>query len=661
MAMLLCGLIVLHGPGAYASAEAGDTRTARLDPVVVTGTRTEKRLADSPVRVEIVDAEELRRTHARTLDEALANVPGLQLREVHGKSGQELSLQGLTSDQVLVLIDGLPIAASTGSTVDLSQYTLAEVQRIEIVKGATSAQYGSAAMGGVINVITRRIEPGFSGALRAEAGSYGSQNPSGDRVDIGSHYAQARVEGGSEHWRARLAADVLDDDGFSIAPERWAQQGDAVRRMQYAARMEWLPTPQGQLWLEGNHYRQRDDSRYEYYAAPNWLPQNKLENVQRNRASGGGHWMSASGVRYALMALDERYRGDVDAYSGSARITDRNARLGQRQLSTQVDLPGWARQSWTAGLDYRRETLAQTVNGGSELTTDGEVSRDSREVWLQNDVQFAPRLELLLGLRAQDDSDFGGHLAPKIALRAGLPMPAAWEGSLRAAYGQGYRVPNLKERHYLFDHSALGYQVIGNPDLDPESSHSWQLGVTATGPRGINAELNLFLNHVRDLIQTDLDNARIENGIALYSYENIARARTQGVETALRWQATSWLGLNAAYTYTEAKDRDSGEELTRRPRHMARLGVDLDAPLRTTLSLRLRHQSREQVDTSNGTSPAWTLLDLKLNHDTGRGIDLYAGIDNLFDRQRDFADADDFSPLVGRFLYLGAAYRWAAL
>ena len=124
-------------PLALPLSEAYAQEAATLAPVVVTGTRTERALDDVPVRVEVVSREEITRTHARTLKEALENVPGLQLREVHGKSGFELSLQGLTSDQVLVLIDGLPISASTGSTVDLSQYLVSDVARIEVAKGAS--------------------------------------------------------------------------------------------------------------------------------------------------------------------------------------------------------------------------------------------------------------------------------------------------------------------------------------------------------------------------------------------------------------------------------------------------------------------------------------------------------------------------------------------
>ena len=127
----------------------------RLPQVVITGTRHERIAEEAPVRTEVVDRAELERLNAVTLRDALENLPGVLLREIYGKSGYEISMQGLTSDQVLVLIDGLPITASTGSTVDLGQYLLSEVERVEIVKGAASVQYGSSAMGGVINVITR--------------------------------------------------------------------------------------------------------------------------------------------------------------------------------------------------------------------------------------------------------------------------------------------------------------------------------------------------------------------------------------------------------------------------------------------------------------------------------------------------------------------------
>ncbi len=186
--------VAVWGP---ASAWAEDaSRVGYLDELVVTGTRTEETLFETPVRTEVVTSEELRRTHARNVREALASVPGVQLREVHGKSGYEVWMQGIQADRVLVLVDGLPMTATTGSAVDVSQLSILDVERIEVVKGAVSAQYGSAGIGGVVNVITRRIEPGWRGSATIDGGSYGEQNPSGREWDLGRYSGRASVEGG---------------------------------------------------------------------------------------------------------------------------------------------------------------------------------------------------------------------------------------------------------------------------------------------------------------------------------------------------------------------------------------------------------------------------------------------------------------------------------
>jgi len=662
--------LALSAPLATAAvAVAQEAHT--LAPVVVTGTRTEKTLDDTPIRTEVVTREEIERTHARTLTQALENIPGLQLREIHGKSGYELSLQGLSSDQVLVLIDGLPISASTGSTVDLSQYLLTDVDHIEVVKGATSAQYGSSAMGGVINVITRPAQPGLSGTATLDAGSYGSQNSKGGSWRPANRHGQFSIQGGNEQLRGRIAADVLDDDGFGLNPDAWSRQGDKIRRQQYSARVDWLPGARQRYFVDGSIYREDDTQRYTTFVPPNLLPQRKTETIERKRLTGGGQWELGNGTRLQLKGVGERYDSTSQAYSNEFATTRRNARQEMGHLTAQVDLPAWRNQLWQFGADYHYEDLKQDNNGVSEFVRSGSVDRSSKEVFAQNDIIFNDTWELLLGARYQDDSDFGGHFAPKASLRGKLLNTQDWSGVLRASFGQGYRVPNLKERYYLFDHSALGYMVLGNPDLKPEASNSFQLGGTLTFRQDVTFEVNAFMNRVKDLIQTDMSNTTIIDGVTAYTYRNIARARTQGIETGLRWQATPALALNVGYTFTDAKNLDTGGELTRRPRHIGRVGADWRALPDTTVSVRTRIQSSELISSDDvaqsnggsgggGRSPGWTTLDLMVNQKIGRQLTLFAGINNLFDRQRDFSNPTDFGPLRGRFVYVGARYAFGS-
>ena len=170
---------------------------------------------------------------------------------------------------------------------------------------------------------------------------------------------------------------------------------------------------------------------------------------------------------------------------------------------------------------------------------------------------------------------------------------------------------------------------------------------------------NFFYNRVKDMIQTDLVNYTTVNGISAYTYQNIARARTSGLESSVKWRATPALDLQAAYTRTQTRDLNSGTELTRRPRDIVRLGLDWKPQAATTLSVRARYQSDELVDSAGGTrSPAWSTMDVTVNHKLGNDLTLFLGVNNLTNRQRNFASANDFGPIAGRFVYVGAKYAF---
>lgn len=633
--------------------------TEALGPIVVTGTLTAKHLSDSPVRTEVIDKKELEKTHAKTLKDALENVAGLQLSEVHGKSGYQVSMQGLTSDQVLVLIDGLPITNSTGSTTDVSQYALAAIDHIEVVKGASSAQYGSSAMGGVVNVITKPIEPGIQINVQSQLGTYGSQNTSGRSRSIGQQHHLASIQGGNQTLRAQLTAEKIDDKGFSANPNQWAQQGDANDRQQYVAHLDWLPSDNGRLWIEANRYEEDDDSRFDLVLPPQaHVPQQNLETIKRSRFTGGGDWRWDNGAYVSLKGVTENYRSRSNKFSNFSATDSRRFEQDMRHVTGQVDLPYWRGQIWTLGADFHHEQLGQHIGDISELNVNN-ATRDSHELSTQNDIFIGANTELLLGARWQRDSNFGDHAVPKASLRYTLPLNTVGETNFRLSYGEGYRVPNLKERYFLFDQSALGYRVVGNPHLLPEKSNSWQFGMNYQWLDIFSAEANLFYNRVRDLIQADQENAEVINGISHFTYKNVGQAETKGAETVIKWRPVNTLAFTTAYTYTHAKDIGNDIDLTHRPKHITRLGIDWTLPANTTLTLRHRYQSSELIDSAEGArSPAWHRLDITVNQPIGMGFDAFIGVNNLLDKQREFTNDNDFSPITGRFIYAGFKYQW---
>ena len=650
--LIACGLFSVQ------QTFAEQVEIQKLQTIVVTGTRSEKTLLDSPIRTEIINEDELKRTNATTLKDALENVPGILLREIHGKSGYEISLQGLTSDQVLILIDGLPLAASTGSVVDLNQYLVAGIDHIEVIKGAASAQYGSSAMGGVINIITKKVQEGISVSGQVDIGSYGKQNANGKSASVNNHHEKINIEASQGAFKGRITADQFNSDGFAVNPDQYPLQGDEQNRQQYSIYGAWQPSDQFSIWADFNDYQEKDHQRSLIFISPSNREEYKVEDIERQRISAGSKFTLLDNINVDVKGVHESYDTTstqmTDHYLSASRVSNQE----NNHFSSQVSLPTWYKQNWQFGYDWHEEKLEQSNNGKFELQG-GSVSRDRHEVYVQNDAQLTSKLDAVFGWRFQNDDDFGDHNAFKLSTKYRFLEQNDLLADLRFSYGQGYRVPNLKERFYSFDHSHLGYIVIGNPNLKPESSDSYQLGISLVNNNIWNADINLFWNDIKDLIQTDYDSAVVINGITQYSYSNVAEASTKGVETTAQWNVNPYLTLSGGYTYTEAKDKTTDKWLTRRPKHIARLGADYALNDQLDFTVRARYQSDEYGDSANlHQSPDWFSFDTQIDYQISPYISAFVGIDNIFNEQRDFNASFDYRPIEGRYTYTGLRFNW---
>ena len=643
--------------------------TLELDNVVVTGTRTEKLSRESPVRTEVVSEEEILTIHARDLKEALQYMPGLQLREIHGKSGYEVWIQGLSADRVLILLDGMPITPTTGSSVDVTQLSMIDVERVEVVKGATSALYGSAAMGGVVNLISKPIASGLHGEVTGDAGTYFSQNPNGDGAEPSAYHGRVRGSVGSEQWRLRFAIDENSADGIDPDPDTWKQPGDEITRQNIGARLEWLPSKQdAEAYLQLSSLDETTLSRFVADNNANNILENnsKSEALDRLRIASGVSWQSPNRWRWSLDGLQETLTDDTrkENHSFQYHYDFREADFDIARYSLRLELPQLANQIWMFGFDLSDEALNQVKSANSisafECELEGcHTERDGQEFFIQDDLFFGENWELLIGARYQKDSDFGNHFAPKFNLRYQYIDELEKNIFFRLGWGGVYRVPNLKERFFVFDHSNLGYMVLGNPELKPEESSSWQFGIGMQWQENLTIDINFFYNDLSDLIQADFEEFD-SSGVQLFRYHNLDKAQTKGAEMTGRWRYRSNLNFSWGYTFLEAKDKATEGDLTRRPQHQMSLGMDwLDIIPGLKLSVRARGQSHELVDSNNDRrSPGWVLVDLKLNKKVNDNVQLFSGLDNVLNRQRDFETAFDFAPVAGRFFYVGFRVRY---
>lgn len=646
-----------------------DDLSLQLDQQVITGTKTNRILLDTPVRTEIITRQDIERLHARNLKEVLTTLPGAQLQKIHGKTGYEVWLQGVSADRVLVLIDGEPVSATTGSTVDLTQIGTINIDRVEVVKGATSALHGSNAIGGVINVITRSFNKPISYSLQADLGSYGDKNINGEEFNDAQRSASGVLAVKRDKWYSSTNFDLNETDGFKVDDHHWNQEGPFGEKNTGHFTAGLTPSENQEYFIGADYYHEDTEYRSSYPnpGKPDIL-RAKQENLDRRTLKAGANLWNDNWGDWKLRFFSERLRDTTyqDVVSTDFIDQKRHAEVNTRKATTQWNLELNDQHTLVAGVDYEEQSLKQytwTRDPEGRKTQRNELvepraERSNTQYYLQDDYQVTSRLEVLPGVRFQNDSDFGDYLTPKINGRFDLTEnDANTQQFIRFGLGRGYRVPNLKERYFIFDHSQNYYMVIGNPDLRPESSKSYQLSWAITKPGSYYLDISLFRNELKDLISSELTEAGSPNngGISTYSYVNVGRAKTQGAELSSTLTPINNFKWSFSYTYLEARNVRTDEHLNKRPRHQVKTNFDyqpFDGPI--TLSLLAQWQSKAWYEyTTRQDAVSWSRFDFKTNYQLTKTLKLYFGIDNLTDTHRDFSVENDLRPDEGRFAYIG--------
>lgn len=651
---IFTALAVLYGEPVLA------TDVAAMDTVVVTGTRSSKTLLDVPVRTEVISRKTIDKQHARDLAEALRQVPGLVLKKIHGKSGYQVFMQGFNGDRVSILIDGVPLPASTGSTVDLTQIGTANIKQIEIVKGATSALYGSSAMGGVINIITEQPRSGDSGwALTTDVGGYGEHSVDSS---AGVQHVRAGYRRQGDVFGVQLNADMRYTQGYDLDTSTYAQDGDEGSKVNLDARLDYRMS-RGEMYFSPSYYNE-DLKRPFSQADPQRTPMEKGEQASRVGAVIGGRWSTDSGDDLGWSLQHYRFDDETsqDAILTSYLDQQRTAQINMSELNAQ-----WASSLnddhlFTSGVRLASEELSQQqvqVGSSSSVHTneiEPGADRHAIELFMQDDVFIGDHWELLPGFRVQEDSDFGHHAAPKINLMYSRGRTNGAVLNYRLGYGHGYRVPNLKERFYLFDHSALGYMVIGNPDLQPETSRSIQAGFEYVNSGNHRFDINLFHNDTENLIDSLINPSLSSPGLTIYNYQNIEKARTYGTELTVNyWYESAELQLG--YTRLQSEDRATGLPLPERPEHQIKATLILNHLISNgafIINALAESEAYPQPELyPQRVSAGWTQWDIKYNHKLKPHLRFFVGVENMFDVHKTSGDELDLRPESGRFWFLG--------
>jgi outer membrane receptor for ferrienterochelin and colicins len=597
-----------------------------LGELVVTAARREQRLADVTVPTEIVTRESIEATGASNLAAALTEQTGIQFDGGH-PSGAGVMLQGLSNERVLVLVDGQPLYGRISGTLDLVRVPTAIVDRVEIVKGPQAALYGSEAMGGVVNVVTRNpAGAGLDAGARAVGGSAGRRE-AGVSGEFRAGEVAALVDVGRRD--VNRAAGQPDETGAL------AERVDAVGRVSWRADSSFgleasaLVFDERQRWPSGTQFDFADNTQVGARVSADW----RL----------GGHQLRPTLYlsRFEHLARRSRFTQPI---AGTGDRQDQ--RLMEAELLYGTRVFG---QAFDAGLEVKQERISSTdgrIEGGARTLY-------SAEPFAQLDWS-GRRWSVVPGLRLTWNERWGSTLAPRLALRYRITEAL----SVRAGAGRGFRAPDFKELYLQFINDAAGYAVYGNHDLRPEHSTNVSGGLEWTGGR-LYARSQAFWNDLHDFIETR-PVADDGSGLLLFQYANVARARTYGAELEAGL-ALPAVRLEAGYAWLGTEDVATGRQLLGRPTHSGRL-VTTVAPvsgLHATVSgIYTGATPMERDDSGVITSErkAFLRVDARVAQRLPWGLELSLGADNIFDRRPDaWADA------VGREWYVGLTWLTTSL
>lgn len=610
-----------------AGAAGGAEYLAALDPVIVplgavivTAARRAQRLADAVVETELLTRRDLERGGASDLGAALVEQTGIQL-DGGVPAGAGVQVRGFDSRRVLILVDGQPVAGRINGNFDLSRLSLGSVERVEVVKGPQSILYGSEAMGGVINIITRSAPVStLDAGLAALAGSHGRREVS--------------AEGG---WQKRGLAGFASAGARSIdlAPGIAGQNATYARRWNGSARVragsDSTATVDAGAMLVSEEQRYRTGQLFQF--------SDNTQSAARVTASRRVGLSNLAGT-FSASSFEHLSRSSTAAVPA----TDSGARDRQHLLQAEGVWNGVVGASLIdAGLTLKRESIrADRLRRDSEELT--SVEPFAQATIAVGSVSVTP------GIRLSWSDRWGSFRAPRLAM---LYRPAE-SLALRASVGRGFRAPDFKELYLEFVNDAAGYAVRGNPDLTPERSTTLSAGAEWTTER-MYARGTLFHNDYRDFIETGAPDVS-----GTYTYDNVSRGWTRGIELEGGVALGAWR-LDGGAELLRSRDQATGTPLLGRPSTTVRLRLDapLSALIRGGVSATYTGSTPIARDASGNISrdrSGFTRVDARLARPLPGGLELSSGVTNLLDRRLD----GEWPGFTGRQIYVQLRWRRAA-
>jgi outer membrane cobalamin receptor len=583
------------------SALAAEERSVRLGDVVVTATKTEKDPGDVTQSVTVVTGDEIKQSGATDVATAVQNAISVHISDF-GTPGsvESISIRGAYSSQVLVLLNGIRMNSSRDGGFDLSflPVSVEDIERIEIVRGPSSALYGSDAVGGVINIITRKLQGDRSG-ISASAGSHGY-----DEIHLGG-------EGRKGGWYYAVAGKRETSDGYRVNSDlyRWVFNGKLGYEFSRESSLEFgvnylsadVGSPGSTTFGPTPHARQEE--------------RNKVYSGAYRTRFGRSIDLKLSGYhKRDNLGFQDPDTLDFSTFPPTPAPTsnyyETTSDGGEAQLT-------WLIASWnqlTAGYEMRRDRL----NSFDAQNGSAEHAASLNAFYFQDEISIGEPLIIVVGGREDDHSVYGNKFSPKISGRYALKSTGT---IFRASYGKSFRAPTFNDLYFNTS------WAVGNPNLKPESAKEYEGSVEQQLGKMATVKLGGFERKVTDLIQWNWN-------VFPMQVENIGKVRIRGLEVEAAYRIASVVSLLANYTYLNPVDEITGQKIYYTiPRKQLKGALTVFPEKNVYMTI----EGRAVENYVKPGEPAWrySVYDVKVAEKISKwkGAEVFFAMTNVFDRK----------------------------
>lgn len=598
-----------------------ETSNSTLGEVVVTGTGTPHHLKSAPVRTELIDNKLIKNTASANFTDLMSSIsPSFDFSP--GAMGPFMQLNGLGNDYILVMIDGKRVYGDIGGQTDLNRINPENVERIEVVKGASSALYGSEAIAGVINIITKKSDTKAAAVSSHRIGSYGEwiQHNSLDlnfgRFSSSTSFDRKVTDG----WQ--LSKYEKDDDEL-VETDAMAQ--NASTDFTFNQKLSYDVTRQLNVYLQGSKYR-RDVERPQSVGKYGYF-------YDDFSYSAGAEYLLSKTNKLTIDWNSDNFNYDWKYNQKSGDYVDGDKVKQTEQWRNALNLKGIFKISGSHQLSVGGEYVDEELESEGRLTGE-KADAYTLAAYAQDEMRIVKNLSMVVGARYVNHKEFGDAFTPKVSVLYKLS-----DFNFRGTYARGFKAPTLKELYYHYPKGSSLF--LGNPDLDPQTSDYYALSAEYI-VNGFSFSLTGYQNDVDDLIdyqtvETSAEDAA--NGIkSTRMHYNIAKAGTKGIDFLLNANLGAGFSVGGGYSYVDAKNKTDDIRLEGVAKNYGNVRLGYMHNWKTyqlNANLNARFQDEKFYDDEYGNAKGYHLWKLTTIHRfPGPGdfvFDLAAGIDNLFD------------------------------